>query len=534
MSKELSTSQQFILQIVRSGFNVSHSKVDIDNLDWNEIFELSKRHRIFPRMYKAINHIIPIEFRNRFSIEYQNHIKKIDAMIEALHKLYALSKNEKFRFLLIKGIPISIAVYDDLYSRQINDIDILVSKDDIQRVDYGLRKIGYVQPYQCDWVNNMFAFLPFTTTRLKESKHQFEYYKFAECLSKVEVHSYLTNFKPYMQDVLWSSVDTEIENCHYNTLDLEHMSLYLFINAYDSSETYEALQKKVLLRDYIDIYECMKKYMNNIDWRRFHALITKYDFGEKYNLILNNLAELYIDDPTIAELQRNSAAVSCNYRSFPCHIKMDFISRLFFPEQRRQLAFCRLKERVCTQRKMGNPILVAPYIENEDVQYFEQYNCDLNITIKYSLRYSQQGIYVTLKIDDQLCRDLDKYMISCTILNNDLDNHILYSMFLITMVNDKAEVKMRNYESHYSTYVFDYCDSECGIPCVWDEKNNTCLFFVAFSQLGSKPFDSNSGFACQIDLYKCVYESIYHLVNEKSIDIFTSRVLSFEKAPSSM
>ena len=135
MSKELSTSQQFILQIVRSGFNVSHSKVDIDNLDWNEIFEMSKRHRIFPRMYKAINHIIPIEFRNRFSIEYQNHIKKIDAMIEALHKLYALSKNEKFRFLLVKGIPISIAVYDDLYSRQINDIDILVSKDDIQRVD---------------------------------------------------------------------------------------------------------------------------------------------------------------------------------------------------------------------------------------------------------------------------------------------------------------------------------------------------------------------------------------------------------------
>lgn len=525
MSMELNINKQYILELIRGGFDCSHSSVDINKLDWNEILDLAKRHRIFPRVYRSINHIIPEEYRNRFWIEYQSHVEKINEMVNSLRCLQILSKHEKIRFLLIKGLPISIMVYEDLYARQINDIDILVAKDDIQRIDYALRKDGYLQPYQCDWVNNKFAFLPFTTTRLKESKHQYEYYKFTKYISKVEVHSYLTNFKSYMQDVLWSSSNVIIDNCSYNTLDLEHMCLYLFINAYDSSETYEALQKKVLLRDYMDIYECMKEYASNIDWQRFYTLMERYGFCEKYKLILNNLAEIYLDEPTVIYLQKIDEAMNIN-RSFPCHIKMDFISRLFLPDQRRQLALRRLKERVYTHRKMSNPILVLPFV-GEEVVCTEQCNCDLNIMIKYGLRYSSKGIFVSLQVDDRLSCDLDKYMISCTILNNDPDNRILYSMFTITKANDKVEIKMHNYESHYSTYVFESRDSGCNISNIWDEKNNVCCFFVEFSQLGTNPFDSDSSFACQFDLYKYVYDSIYHLVNETPIDIFTSRVLSF-------
>ena len=107
-----------------------------------------------------------------------------------MKRLDEFSKEERIRFVLVKGLVLSKVIYEDIYLRQINDIDILVEEDDTLRMDYILRKMNYIQPYEnIDNDQEPLKLLPYPIMRLKHTNHFFEYYNFRdEIVSKIELH----------------------------------------------------------------------------------------------------------------------------------------------------------------------------------------------------------------------------------------------------------------------------------------------------------------------------------------------------------
>ena len=79
--RELNSSSRFILQVIRNEFDVS--QLDFDDLDWSELFTLATKHRIFPRLYKAIKEFIPETFKERYLIQdYEDFRRLREVMVE--------------------------------------------------------------------------------------------------------------------------------------------------------------------------------------------------------------------------------------------------------------------------------------------------------------------------------------------------------------------------------------------------------------------------------------------------------------------
>jgi len=156
MNYSFSLELRFVLMCSKEAL----SKVDIDfinkklpSIDYKSLIDLASRHGVMPLIYKTLKTLK--ENKHLFDNHYTNKILEDTKSIylrtvqqnmlmsaELIHILKILER-EGIDVLVFKGPILSKIAYGDITLRQYGDLDILIKKEDIHRVDEILKSYGY-------------------------------------------------------------------------------------------------------------------------------------------------------------------------------------------------------------------------------------------------------------------------------------------------------------------------------------------------------------------------------------------------------
>lgn len=230
-------------------------------VDWKEFLQLVYFHKVYPSIYLRLSSIdspyLPNNVVKIVEDLYKDNTIKMLQLIKELDNIStALTKN-KIRMLTLKGPILSYYLYGDLSSRTSNDLDILISFQDLKSTIEILQANGYEMEYEPprklkDW---------------QKRNHHLEFlHKEKNC--KVEVHWRLhpgPSKEPSFED-LWNNRKTvSIGSTAFHTLGEEILCYYLVTHG--ARHGWFRIRWLVdivrLLKREEDINNCPKAFMEN-------------------------------------------------------------------------------------------------------------------------------------------------------------------------------------------------------------------------------------------------------------------------------
>ena len=119
--------------------------------NWQDLSALAHRHGIFPLFYLALKANTPVvktkfispEVMAEFKIQNMTIVRRNMLMTGELLKIINLLKENGIEALAFKGPTLAQMAYGDITLREYGDLDILVKKEDIYRIDVLLKDRGY-------------------------------------------------------------------------------------------------------------------------------------------------------------------------------------------------------------------------------------------------------------------------------------------------------------------------------------------------------------------------------------------------------
>jgi hypothetical protein len=118
--------------------------------NWEKLILLSERHRVLPLFYKNIKECsstIPIEIPTIFKEKYIYQTRHALKLASEGIRVSGLLNQESISNILLKGPFLSKQFYDDAGLRPSRDIDILVTAENIEKVNDILASEGYRKIY---------------------------------------------------------------------------------------------------------------------------------------------------------------------------------------------------------------------------------------------------------------------------------------------------------------------------------------------------------------------------------------------------
>jgi hypothetical protein len=224
---------------------------------WEEMISRAEENGLSSLLYKHTKQMgcnIPntsrrllqsLYFRNRSS-----NISRNKAVVEIV-KAY---EQEGIDVMLIKGIALSNFVYEEIGSRPMRDIDLLVKKSDLKKAEKVLLDLAYTTT-ECSVIpDDYYHLIPLEK-------------KIGGLPVSIELHHNLLPFSP--QYPLWpleklygTSLEIKIGATTARTLSLEDTLHYVYLHGFQAPLTYEPFR----LIHVADIVSLVEKYFCDLDW----------------------------------------------------------------------------------------------------------------------------------------------------------------------------------------------------------------------------------------------------------------------------
>jgi hypothetical protein len=195
------TELELILELLKeTDVEIFNNKFKNIEIDWDQFLQLAYHHRLFPILYKKLNHAkkhwIPSTVIHQLKSSYEKntfHMLFLFGEIEALNQIL---QSNGIRALFLKGPILAKDLYDEISNRTCGDLDLLIPFKDLDVVDHiliglGYEKDEYIKSLLGDW---------------KWRHHHFTYFH-PEKGTKVEIHWRLNpspSKEPTFED-LWSN-----------------------------------------------------------------------------------------------------------------------------------------------------------------------------------------------------------------------------------------------------------------------------------------------------------------------------------------
>lgn len=266
-----------------------------DNIDYELFLKMVNKHRVYPVVYKNLSTFIGFDVNETVigTLEkwYKRSAMRSIRLTGELIKIADLLNKNNIRYVSMKGPALGVDIYGDISLRTSRDLDILVDRDDIEKVEEILYDNGYKN---CEYEAEL-------TLKQKEfSKnllHHFSYFKEGV---HIELHwsynslDYRSNFNYSWEERKGVKLFGKI----INTLNDEENFLYLVFHGSKHGWT--------RLRWLCDIVEIIKR--GKLDWT---SIINKAK--EKGNLYMvvqtlilaNRLFQLKIPKELIKIVENN-------------------------------------------------------------------------------------------------------------------------------------------------------------------------------------------------------------------------------------
>jgi hypothetical protein len=252
--------QQRLVELLSSAIHNQEFDVNMnDSIDWNYIFEEAVAHQVHTLLYPVISNLgsgygpdAPLMKRWHtatilFTITQFQHIQQIS---EVFHKF----NSEHIPVIALKGLIIR-ECYPEPELRTMGDADILIHKEDMEKVDQLLIELGYVKG---------------------EASFKHTGYNHA-IFPSIEVHLSLMDddkfsySKDFTESVWNNAVDTQINGVNALTLSPEDQVLHLILHMANHMKS-----SGFGLRQICDLTLFVKKNLNQINWLIISEKVERY------------------------------------------------------------------------------------------------------------------------------------------------------------------------------------------------------------------------------------------------------------------
>lgn len=233
-------------------------------LDWDYIVETSISEGVAGVLFCKIKknnleEMIPVKACQYLQKQYNSNLMKNMSMLGELKEILGRFKDEGIPFIMLKGVALAEHIYPSIAMRGMSDIDILVKKDSLQKVDSCLSSFGCFprDSSVARAVNNPVGYLA-----------SLDYRRDMASLS-IHIHWHLVNTSvpAYMfasqidMDRIWKmSVSAMIADVESLILSPSHLIIYLCEHALRIGHSFDRL---ILI---YDIFQSIKTYEKSVDW----------------------------------------------------------------------------------------------------------------------------------------------------------------------------------------------------------------------------------------------------------------------------
>ena len=241
-----------ILNVIIYTHNLDPSKYK--EVEWRELFESAEKKGLLPIIFREVSNskilstidkTIINEFKNKSVIiekENKKNLKKYMLVVSELKKT-----NIKF---MLTGSLISRELYLRPETRSIENVDILISENDLNNVDNLFKSLGYVRfPQEVNKKDVIFVNKNITVrvrwTLINDSFIEMKKLSFKEGLLK-------------------DSREMEFENINILVTSLEDTLINLCLDMSD-----EVYHDELDLREILDLVLLVTKYESKIEWKSF-------------------------------------------------------------------------------------------------------------------------------------------------------------------------------------------------------------------------------------------------------------------------
>ncbi len=121
-----------------------HSYLNTTHLDINRVISLAKKHAILPLVYKTLKNLdMDHKIVSAFKPHYLSIAQRNISMSAELIRIMKLLEENSIQMLAFKGPTLSQMAYGDITLRQYGDLDVLIKKEDIDKIDILFKESGY-------------------------------------------------------------------------------------------------------------------------------------------------------------------------------------------------------------------------------------------------------------------------------------------------------------------------------------------------------------------------------------------------------
>lgn len=139
----MSSTSELLLYCARTKPAPRICEIAVENIDWNYLFQLARRHAVVPLVYHQLKHHVAPEHLQQFKkVSLENSARNVVLTAE-LCRLIKLFAGEGVEAIPYKGPILSLIAYDDLSLRRFVDLDVIVKKHDVARARDLLLADGY-------------------------------------------------------------------------------------------------------------------------------------------------------------------------------------------------------------------------------------------------------------------------------------------------------------------------------------------------------------------------------------------------------
>ncbi|OKP89116.1 nucleotidyltransferase family protein [Paenibacillus sp. P32E] len=449
---ELSHEELFLLHLAKYHFELTSFDCEefIEQMDWDRLFTVCVRHKLFTLLYKAMERYIPDEKKEPFAKRFSYKAMFKNRLLSELKQIIEITQQREIKYTYLKGFVISNLLYDDLNARDSNDIDIVVDENDFLAFSELLRDVKFERTLYSD---SLYA----VETLVKNSSNQgiFHEYWYLKQVGEIKIAVELKSNtsaipRKHIKEFCEKNEVYIVEGVKIVSNDMLHTFLHLCANAYSDSEERVGVERGFRLRDYVDIYSYLNKYQTRMDWNLIAELSNKYEMLHKIFCVLNNLNSLFDCIPTNIIEIFNTVNNTYNYQGYETGSvvawKTSFSHRMFNYNDRI------LEYRgLCLERwfspmnvNFNKPVKILNRKDSVLPRNFRK--CfgyrDHNLQYAYRYEYDAENLYLIIQSTWP-----EKYHLSFYFYTNSLDlcgpsanfniREILFKVF-----NDKIEIEL--------------------------------------------------------------------------------------------
>lgn len=252
---------------------------------------MARQHGVTPLLYyhlKQLGIALPGDLTEELQQAFLVNAARNIHLYQELGKLLQRLREQGIAVIALKGAHLAEAVYDNIGLRIMGDIDLLVRKDNLLRVEQELLALGY-KPEECSRV-------------IAQDNYQFSYTQPKNGFI-VEIHWLLVASQPTFQvgmEDLWSRAQP-LMLAQDPVWTLSPADLLLFLCLHTAKHTHD-IQLKMLC----DIGEVVQRYEAELDWQVIGARARQWGITHAVYLILRlaqELLEVAVPEDWLASLQ---------------------------------------------------------------------------------------------------------------------------------------------------------------------------------------------------------------------------------------